>query len=522
MMGGGGAVMVDQRVADEKAVLFGFGGMIGGEQEQGGPAVNPARVQEESFVVPDHDAGTDDDEEEGIEELERRMWRDRVRLKRLKEKQENRSMKMKSKQKSKKKQMWRAQDGILKYMVKMMEVCNAQGFVYGIIPEHGRPVVTGASDNLRAWWKDTVRFDRNAPAAIATDFSLFAGSASGASSSSSSRRNLFASLHELQDTTLGSLLSALMQHCDPPQRRFPLDKGVPPPWWPRRRHHHHHQEEEEDQDQEEEGVPYKKPHDLKKAWKVAVLTAVIRHMSPDVDKVRRLVRQSKCLQDKMTAREIVTWLAVLNHHEQQAASNNKPPSLSSSNDLLVMPAPGRSSLMKKEEASLDPLIPFFQFRKQKKKRRSAPGTADDDVNSYHRGFLDQYACATTETDNNNDDASFPAAYDEAAGGFDIPLDGQRSLAGLMDMYESLTSVVAPSVHQVPVPFLTPCLFGDANNNAIHQQQQSTPFFLGGGIASPPELRFTSSGLHVPAGGTAHYYGGTLQQPHESVPFNWFY
>ncbi|KAJ6901387.1 hypothetical protein NC651_019217 [Populus alba x Populus x berolinensis] len=35
-------------------------------------------------------------------------------------------------------------------------------------------------------------------------------------------------LPELQDTTLGSLLSALMQHCDPPQRRFPLEKGVAP------------------------------------------------------------------------------------------------------------------------------------------------------------------------------------------------------------------------------------------------------------------------------------------------------
>ncbi|EMS57209.1 Protein ETHYLENE INSENSITIVE 3 [Triticum urartu] len=39
-------------------------------------------------------------------------------------------------------------------------------------------------------------------------------------------------------------------------------------------------------------------------------------MSPDVDKVRRLVRQSKCLQDKMTAREIVTWLAVLKAEEE--------------------------------------------------------------------------------------------------------------------------------------------------------------------------------------------------------------
>ncbi|BAS80361.1 Os02g0689132 [Oryza sativa Japonica Group] len=50
-------------------------------------------------------------------------------------------------------------------MLKMMEVCNAQGFVYGIIPEKGKPV-SSASDNLRSWWKEKVRFDRNGPAAI--------------------------------------------------------------------------------------------------------------------------------------------------------------------------------------------------------------------------------------------------------------------------------------------------------------------------------------------------------------------
>ncbi|EFJ05124.1 hypothetical protein SELMODRAFT_449238 [Selaginella moellendorffii] len=122
-------------------------------------------------------------------------------------------------------------------------------------------------------------------------------------------------LQELQDTTLGSLLSALMQHCDPPQRRYPLEKGVAPPWWP-------------SGDEEwwpELGLPngqgpppYKKPHDLKKVWKVGVVTAVIRHMSPDIGKIRKLVRQSKCLQDKMTAKESATWISVLNQEEALA------------------------------------------------------------------------------------------------------------------------------------------------------------------------------------------------------------
>ncbi|KAG2552267.1 hypothetical protein PVAP13_9KG089900 [Panicum virgatum] len=273
------------------------------------------------------DAGEDDsdDDVEDIEELERRMWRDRMKLKRLRELQQTRgkdqaaagggggdgsSKPRQSQEQARRKKMSRAQDGILKYMLKMMEVCRAQGFVYGIIPEKGKPV-SGASDNLRAWWKEKVRFDRNGPAAIAkyqADNAVPGAENELASGAASPH-----SLQELQDTTLGSLLSALMQHCDPPQRRYPLEKGVPPPWWPTG-------------DEEwwpELGIPkdqvpppYKKPHDLKKAWKVSVLTAVIKHMSPDIEKIRRLVRQSKCLQDKMTAKEISTWLAVVKQEEE--------------------------------------------------------------------------------------------------------------------------------------------------------------------------------------------------------------
>lgn len=104
--------------------------------------------------------------------------------------------------------MSRAHDGILKYMLKMMEVCKAQGFVYGIIPEKGKPV-GGSSDNLRAWWKDKVRFDRNGPAAIAKYQAdhLNSNNTENATPMGPTPH----SLQELQDTTLGSLLSALMQ-----------------------------------------------------------------------------------------------------------------------------------------------------------------------------------------------------------------------------------------------------------------------------------------------------------------------
>ncbi|KAH0920072.1 hypothetical protein HID58_027732 [Brassica napus] len=115
------------------------------------------------------------DEEIDAEDLERRMWKDRVRLKRIKERQKGDSQgaqatkegpPKKISDQAQRKKMSRAQDGILKYMLKLMEVCKVRGFVYGIIPEKGKPV-SGSSDNIRAWWKEKVKFDKNGPAAIA-------------------------------------------------------------------------------------------------------------------------------------------------------------------------------------------------------------------------------------------------------------------------------------------------------------------------------------------------------------------
>ncbi|XP_009364731.2 LOW QUALITY PROTEIN: ETHYLENE INSENSITIVE 3-like 3 protein [Pyrus x bretschneideri] len=264
------------------------------------------------------------DEEIEAEDLERRMWKDRIKLKRLKERQKLEAQQAAEKQKPKqttdqarRKKMSRAQDGILKYMLKLMEVCKARGFVYGIIPEKGKPV-SGASDNIRAWWKEKVKFDKNGPAAIAKHEAECLAMSDADNNRNGNSQSI---LQDLQDATLGSLLSSLMQHCDPPQRKYPLEKGAPPPWWPT--------------GNEDWWVklglvhgqipPYKKPHDLKKMWKVGVLTAVIKHMSPDIAKIRRHVRQSKCLQDKMTAKESAIWLGVLSREEsliRQPSSDN--------------------------------------------------------------------------------------------------------------------------------------------------------------------------------------------------------
>ncbi|KAK6144013.1 hypothetical protein DH2020_020833 [Rehmannia glutinosa] len=281
------------------------------------------------------------DEEIEAEELEKRMWKDRVKLKRIKEKQKLAIQQAAEKQKGKsttdqarRKKMARAQDGILKYMLKLMEVCKARGFVYGIIPEKGKPV-SGASDNIRAWWKEKVKFDKNGPAAITKYEAECLSRGEGGNLNGNSQ----SVLQDLQDATLGSLLSSLMQHCDPPQRKFPLEKGIPPPWWPTGN------EEWWTKSGLPQGLtpPYKKPHDLKKAWKVGVLTAVIKHMSPDIAKIRRLIRQSKCLQDKMTAKESSIWLGVLSREE---AFIRLPSSDNGSSSISEAPSKGRGNRRK--------------------------------------------------------------------------------------------------------------------------------------------------------------------------------
>lgn len=108
-------------------------------------------------------SGSEDEAEDmSYDDLKKRMWKDRIRLQKLKEKLDIEEPESIAKQEaSRRKKMSRAQDSILKSMVKIMEVCKAQGFVYGIVPEKGKPV-TGSSDSLRQWWKGKVRFDQDA------------------------------------------------------------------------------------------------------------------------------------------------------------------------------------------------------------------------------------------------------------------------------------------------------------------------------------------------------------------------
>ncbi|XP_022136445.1 putative ETHYLENE INSENSITIVE 3-like 4 protein [Momordica charantia] len=256
-----------------------------------------------------HDGDNEEQEEEeeiSYDDLKKRMWKDRQRLKKMKETRDSEEPDSAAREEaSRRKKMARAQDSILKYMDKIMEACKAQGFVYGIVPEKGKPV-TGSSESLREWWRDDVRFEQDAPIAIA-EYLPKVIEETGLDTAS-----FLHLLHDLQDTTLGSILSALMQHCMPPQRKFPLEKGLAPPWWPTGKEIWWGEQGAAGG----HGVPpYKKPHDLKKAWKISLLAAVIKHMSPDMDNMRKLVRQSKNLQAKMTAKETLTWTKVVNQEE---------------------------------------------------------------------------------------------------------------------------------------------------------------------------------------------------------------
>ncbi|RYR35092.1 hypothetical protein Ahy_A10g050232 [Arachis hypogaea] len=135
------------------------------QEEMDPPYVQLSDTEDEKIDV---NAAAAEDETIDYEDLKKRIWKDRILLQKMKEKlniDESDSKKVKQ-EASRKRKMFRAQDSVLKYMVKIMEVCKARGFVYGIVPEDGKPI-TGSSDSLREWWKEDIRFEQTAPKAIA-------------------------------------------------------------------------------------------------------------------------------------------------------------------------------------------------------------------------------------------------------------------------------------------------------------------------------------------------------------------
>jgi Ethylene insensitive 3 len=190
---------------------------------------------------------------------------------------------------------------ILEQMLMIMEWCNAKGFVYGMVTKTSKPM-TGASDSLRAWWKDDVVFDKAAPIQIEQYFNE--NSLSSIAAQDSEAKSTTELLMALSDPTLGSILSLIMQHCDPPQRKFPFEKGLPPPWWPTAREGWWNQTSISTN---EGAPPFRKPHDLKKRWKVAVIVGILKLMSPNFSRPYSIVEQSRYMQSRMNAKERKFW-----------------------------------------------------------------------------------------------------------------------------------------------------------------------------------------------------------------------
>ncbi|KAF3321501.1 EIN3-like protein [Carex littledalei] len=194
---------------------------------------------------------------------------------------------------------------ILDQMLMITEKYNAKGFVFGMITETSKPL-TGASDSLRAWWKREAMFDKVGPVQI--DLYYKDNSLNSHEPQDSHTKSTTELLMKLSDPTLGSILSLLMQHCDPPQRKFPFDNGVPPPWWPTT------QENWWDQtgiSRDEGPPPFRKPHGLRKKWKVAVIVGIMKSMSPNYSRPYNLVEQSHHLQLRMNAKEMKFWTLAL-------------------------------------------------------------------------------------------------------------------------------------------------------------------------------------------------------------------
>ncbi|KAJ8478025.1 hypothetical protein OPV22_021752 [Ensete ventricosum] len=242
----------------------------------------------------------------------------KARLKRVKKRRYDRSRSMdaakRSDGKERKVKISQVQEEILRHMSRLTDACNVQGFVYGLIWDKGK-LLTGASNGLKDWWQDKVQFDKNGP--LALQKYQIENSIGSSSAESSSLSSVHKTLLELQDTTLGSLLSSLIRYCDPPQRKHPLELGIPPTWWPSGKEDWW---TEMGFPEDLEPPPYRKPHDLRKAWKSCALIAVIKHLAPNFDKIRRIIRYSKCLQEKMTAKESLLWNAVLDQEKRLHAT----------------------------------------------------------------------------------------------------------------------------------------------------------------------------------------------------------
>ncbi|RYQ83473.1 hypothetical protein Ahy_B10g102157 [Arachis hypogaea] len=164
---------------------------------------------------------TAEDETIDYEVLKKRIWKDRVLLQKMKEKfkkdeSENKEAKQEA---SRKKKMSRAQDSVLKYMVKIMKVCKARGFVYGIVPEKGKP---DEENNKEDDEGETEVFESSSINSInnSLDHVLFGGGGSSSTGDSEKRKCNFDSNNN--DNSFVDKLLYTCQNIDCPQSHLSM------------------------------------------------------------------------------------------------------------------------------------------------------------------------------------------------------------------------------------------------------------------------------------------------------------
>ncbi|RLM86272.1 hypothetical protein C2845_PM04G07050 [Panicum miliaceum] len=151
---------------------------------------------------------------------------------------------------------------------------------------------------------------------------------------------LTAALDKLKNDALGSMLSALMPACDPPVEQRLGWARPPPPWWPTA---------SEDWWVPElvahlftmpahTPVPFAPAYRLKKAQKVAVLVAIVKHHSPDLD---RMSSKAMCDKANLTVPEANLWKSALWNEAARYKANlsvPRPPAVF--NFVLLQPPHG--------------------------------------------------------------------------------------------------------------------------------------------------------------------------------------
>ncbi|KAJ1270250.1 hypothetical protein BS78_06G039600 [Paspalum vaginatum] len=106
---------------------------------------------------------------------------------------------------------------------------------------------------------------------------------------------LAAALLKFRNDTLGRMLSALMPACHPPLQHYQSKTGAPPPWWPTASEHWWVPEVEAHLGKMpvDTPVPFSAGYNLKKTQKVAVLVAIVKHLTPDFSRIFTAVSRSK-------------------------------------------------------------------------------------------------------------------------------------------------------------------------------------------------------------------------------------